>query len=99
MGPGKSNTFEYNIWYNKPEDTTCNFGDNLVMETTFDVDKQTDKDVKDMNLSSTHGAFAGDSPYVLSGIPSAPIIEDLVVPTTVEYGSNMQVTIKVNVQK
>ena len=99
IGPGKSNTFEYNIWYNKPEDTTCNFGDNLVMETSFDVDKQTDKDVQAMNLSSTHGAFAGDSPYVISGIPSAPIIEDLVVPTTVEYGSNMNVTIKLNIQK
>ena len=46
-----------------------------------------------------YGAFAGDSPYVISGIPSAPVIEDLVVPTTVEAGSKMKVTIKVGIQK
>lgn len=92
-------TFEKNIWFKQPENATCNFSDNIIAETTFDSDKQIDKDVKAMNLSTTHGAFAGDSPYVLSGVPSAPVIEDLVVPTTVEYGSNMNVTIKLNIQK
>lgn len=92
-------TFEKNIWYQQPANATSNFSDNIIAETTFDSDKQIDKDVKAMNLSTTHGAFAGDSPYVLSGVPSAPVIEDLVVPTTVEYGSNMNVTIKLNIQK
>ena len=94
-----NNTFEKNIWTIQPEREGSNFSDNLVTAITFDSDKQIDKDVLALNLSTTHGAFAGDSPYVLSGVPSAPVIEDLVVPTTVEYGSNMQVTIKVNVQK
>lgn len=92
-------TLEKNIWKEDPSNSTCNFSDNLSKDITFDTGMQIDKDVKAMNLSSTHGAFAGDSPYVLSGVPSAPVIEDLVVPTTVEYGSNMNVTIKLNIQK
>ena len=68
-----------------------------------EIEYQTDKDVFDLELIKSYrdnyGAFAGDSPYVLSGIPAAPVIEDLVVPTTVEAGSKMNVTIKVGIQK
>lgn len=67
------------------------------------IEYQTDKDIRDLEsikeYSANYGAFAGDSPYVLSGIPAAPVIEDLVVPTTVEAGSKMNVTIKVGIQK
>lgn len=63
----------------------------------------TDKDIRDAELALTggtnYGAFAGDSPYVISGIPRGPVIEQLIVPTTVEQGSMMQVTIKVGIQK
>lgn len=64
---------------------------------------ETDKDIRDLEsiqeYSANYGAFAGDAPYVLSGIPAAPVIEDLVVPATVEAGSKMNVTIKVGIQK
>lgn len=53
----------------------------------------------DETLRSTYGAFAGDTPYVLSGVPAGPIVEDLVVPATVEKGSKLQVTIKVGIQQ
>lgn len=46
-----------------------------------------------------YGAFAGDDPYVISGVPSGPVIEDIVVPTTVEKGNTMSVTIKVGITK
>lgn len=46
-----------------------------------------------------YGAFADDDPYVLSGIPSGPVIQDLVVPASVEKGSTMSVTVKVGVSK
>lgn len=77
------------------------YSDNIIIENTYNT---YDNDIRDsalkaLNWSDTHGAFAGDSPYVISGVPSAPVIEDLVVPTTVEYGSKMNVTIKVGVQK
>lgn len=50
-------------------------------------------------VTSKYGAFAGDSPYIFSGVPSGPVIKDLVVPTTVETGSKMNVTIKVEMIK
>ena len=53
----------------------------------------------DETLRSTYGAFAGDHPYVLSGVPAGPVVKDLIVPTTVEKGSKLQVTIKVGIQQ
>lgn len=50
-------------------------------------------------VTTKYGAFAGDSPYILSGVPSGPVIQDLVVPTTVEMGTKMNVTIKVGMVK
>lgn len=51
------------------------------------------------DVISKYGAFAGDSPYVLSGVPSGPVIQDLVVPTTVEMGSKLNVTVKIGMIK
>ena len=69
----------------------------------FDISYKTDKDICDLesliDQSSIYGAFAGDSPYVISGIPAAPVIQDLVVPTTIEAGNKMKVTIKLGIQK
>ena len=51
------------------------------------------------SLKNTYGVFAGTSPYVISGVPSGPIITDLEMPTTVEVGSTPTVTIKVSISK
>lgn len=48
---------------------------------------------------SLYGAFAGESPYVISGIPTGPYIIGIDVPSTVEEGSTTTVTIKVNISK
>lgn len=53
----------------------------------------------DETLRSTYGAFAGDDPYVISGVPAGPVVQELVVPTTIEKGSKLQVTIKVGIQQ
>lgn len=61
----------------------------------------TDKEIKEATkdlTSSGYGAFANNSPYVLSGIPAGPVIQDLVIPATVEMGSMLNVTIIVGVQ-
>ena len=99
-------TVEKNISADKFYDSgsgTNSFDDNIIIESLKDNNTYDnniiDSGVQALNLSTTHGAFAGDSPYVISGLPSAPIIEDLQAPTTVEYGSMMNVTIKVGVQK
>lgn len=83
---------------------TNEWNDNIeLFHSKNDVIFTTDKDIRDLEsikeYSSNYGAFAGDSPYVLSGIPAAPVIEDLVVPTTIEAGRKMNVTIKLGIQK
>ena len=50
-------------------------------------------------MTSLYGAFAGDSPYVISGIPTGPYIIGIDAPSTVEVGSTPTVTIKVNISK
>ena len=65
-------------------------------------DITTDKDIRDIQLPSEgvgHGAFAGDDPYVISGIPAGPMIEELTIPTSVEEGGTMKVTIKLGSTK
>ena len=91
------------IHYGNIHDVDDNEWNENVELINTNVEYSTDKDICDLELikeySIDHGAFAGDSPYVLSGIPAAPVIEDMIVPTTVEAGSKMSVTIKVGVQK
>lgn len=62
----------------------------------------TDKDVRDYSIPEEalgYGAFAGDSPYVVSGIPAGPVIEELTIPTSVEEGGTMEVTLKLGANK
>ena len=40
------------------------------------------------------GAFGGDDPYVLSGIPFIPTITQLTVPATVTQNGTLNVTVK-----
>ena len=88
-----------NSWSDNYATVTIPDSNGEAVHTTW----KTDKDIRDAELALTggknYGAFAGDSPYVLSGIPAAPVIQDLVMPTTVEKGKKMNVTIKVGIQK
>ncbi|MCY7358957.1 MAG: hypothetical protein LH609_16160 [Rudanella sp.] len=40
------------------------------------------------------GAFGGDDPYVLAGIPFVPTITELTVPNTVTQGGTLNITVK-----
>lgn len=108
----KNSTFEHNLMTKEIKDTGASYtvvgnsySDNYVSSAYSKIFNTTYPDGDfaaieiDDEIRSTYGAFAGDSPYVISGIPSGPIIEDMIVPTTVEKGSKMQVTIKVGIQK
>lgn len=68
--------------------------------------RDTDLAIKNQKLSDEDaaaiagkGAFNGDDPYVISGIPAGPVIQDLTVPASVEQGNNLNITIKLGVQK
>ena len=84
-----------------------NVGDGNTIQDNYIVgeayqDIQTDKDVRDCSLpqdAKGYGAFAGDDPYVISGIPAGPMIEELTIPTSVEEGTAMEVTLKLGTAK
>lgn len=68
--------------------------------------QNTDLTIKNEQLSDEDaaaiagkGAFNGDDPYVISGIPAGPVIQDVTVPASVEQGNNLNITIKLGVQK
>jgi hypothetical protein len=44
------------------------------------------------------GAFGGNEPYILSGLPSGPIVYELVVPTQVQTPSTLNIQVKARVQ-
>lgn len=53
----------------------------------------------DASISTEHGAFAGDDPYVISGIAPGPYIEDITVPVSVVQGNEMKVTVKIGTSR
>lgn len=61
-----------------------------------------DSKVMEVDAESTangYGAFAGTDPYVISGVPAGPVIEDIEMPVSVEKGKKLEVTVKVKIQK
>lgn len=44
------------------------------------------------------GAFGGDEPYVIGGVPSGPVVYQLSVPQSISSGSTLNVTVKARVQ-
>lgn len=84
---GKSNTYNNNY---DPE------SENIYK--LYDTPDSKYKEI-DASLTTTAGAFAGDDPYRLSGLANAPIVEDLIVPTSVEQGNELKVTLKIGQPK
>ena len=77
------------------------FADNYYIGTLY-KDIKTDKDIRDTQLptgAKGYGAFSGNDPYVISGIPAGPMIEELTIPTSVEEGGTMEITIKLGANK
>jgi len=77
---------------------------NVDMNTVFVNEGSTDgkfklsqnSPAKDVGLGGVDcGAFGGNNPYKLSGIPPGPSIYEARIPATVPKGSKLQVTIKV----
>lgn len=101
-----NSTFEKNLW-KAFEDNGSNNSVKNNSETDI-INTQATKDFIDKDyyaleipadVVKTYGAFAGDSPYILSGVPSGPVIIGVDVPTTVEKGSKLNVTVKIGMVK
>ena len=101
-------TVEKNIMPKIGNISTCSYIDNCEYGTSQKPWKgwTTDLDIKNKKIDTDvaipmegKGAFAGDDPYVISGIPAGPVIQDVTVPASVEQGNNLNITIKLGVQK
>lgn len=96
----KNCTIEKNIFKDVPTvHSSSSYGDNYVPDVWAYETTMIDKEILNLSKGLAYGAFAGNDPYILSGVPAGPVVQDLIVPTTVEKGSKMNVTIKVGVVK
>lgn len=57
------------------------------------------KEATDSLTNLGYGAFAGDDPYVISGVPAGPVIESIDMPVSVEKGKTLDVVVKIKIQK
>ena len=62
---------------------------------------RTDKSIKevDATLATDKGAFSGEDPYILSGLPTGPYIQDIEMPESVVKGEDLKVTVKIGISK
>lgn len=105
----ESSTIENNVFFgNEKNFATCTFNNNYWGSPSNNPygSLTTDKQMAEVALSNElatafadKGAFKGDDPYVISGVPAGPIIQDIIVPTSVEKGKALNVTIKLGIQK
>lgn len=97
------NTVEYNMTdvYEGTAEGNTYRNNYKVNRCYYDTDKNVLEQLSEVPAEAmgTYGAFAGSDPYVISGIPAGPVIEELTVPASVEEGSRLNVTIKLGVQR
>lgn len=100
-------TIENNIFFRINNISGNSYSNNLVLAEGIGevfADATTDKAVKEISEGRAEefagkGAFAGNDPYVISGIPAGPYINDIEMPTSVEKGQTLRVNIKLGVQQ
>ena len=100
-------TIEHNVFFgselaldnNTVLDNYWGDGDSPYQELTTDLEMKNADLGEQKDAMAGKGAFNGDDPYVISGIPAGPVIQDITVPATVEQGGTLNVTIKLGIQK
>lgn len=100
-------TIEHNIFFgaeqifddNTMSDNYWGDGDSPYEDCTTDLEVRDAYTAGIGNLLMGKGAFNGDDPYVISGIPAGPVIQDITVPATVEQGGTLNVTVKLGIQR
>lgn len=98
------NNISYNIedsYYANKDNTYNNnikFGSTSVYGSSSNRNDASIKAV-DATLATDKGAFSGDDPYVLSGLSSGPVLQDIVMPESVAQGDDLKVTVKIGTSK
>lgn len=100
-------TIEHNVFFgselaldnNTVLDNYWGDGDSPYQELTTDLEMKNADLGEQKDAMAGKGAFNGDDPYVISGIPAGPVIQDITVPATVEQGGTLNVTVKLGIQR
>lgn len=101
-------TIEKNVGGSLGNISGCTYVDNCTYDSWIYTTRTSDLTIKDQELDTTiaeeiaaknAGAFNGDDPYVISGVPAGPMIQDITVPASVQQGSSLNVTIKLGIQR
>lgn len=96
-------TVEHNILPEKYESTSTNqVNDNYVFTETPYYNTSTEVAIRNAELGFSegkYGAFSGDAPFVLSGLPAGAFIQSITVPASVEQGKKLNVTLKLGIQQ
>ena len=100
-------TIEHNVFFgpeltldgNTMTDNYWGDGDSPYQDCTTDLEVRDAYTAGIGNELMGRGAFSGDDPYVISGIPAGPVIQDITVPATVEQGGTLNVTVKLGIQR
>ena len=95
------NMTEFPLGFNDQKNN-INAVDNYFLGDFFKTVIKKDTDIRDYaypQAANGRGAFAGDTPYVISGIPASPIIETLTVPNSAEAGGEMTIKVKLGTAK
>lgn len=70
------------------------------LKSPFLNQTNTDMEISDVEISKSGvGAFSGDDPYVISGIPSGPVIENLIIPASAHINGTMNITVKIGMSR
>lgn len=96
----KNSVFENNAWSQAPTETSNSYTGNLTINYKLftNYKEQTIRDVT-ADRDASKGAFSGDSPYVLSGIPVGAYITSVQMPESVVQGDPLEVTINVGTSR
>lgn len=95
---------EYNIGVGMDKEAVNMYNDNYAIdyETGSKYARtKTDKDVRDLDqtLTTEHGAFSGEDPYVLSGLNAGPVITGIDMPESVVQGHDLKVTVTLSTSR
>lgn len=91
-------TVKDNIMREGMQDNRCD-GTSFINNVDIEWGEKIKTDLDVQKVESSVGAFSGSDPYVISGVPAGPIITDIDMPVSVEMGSKLNVTIKVDISR
>ncbi len=97
------NNISYDIesesWENKNNTYSNNYSFGSAANKLYE--SRNDASIKevDASIATDKGAFSGEDPYVLSGLTTGPVLQDVIIPESVVQGEDLKVTVKIGTSR